>query len=252
MPPDPKADELVDCIADERLLAEDLPNLPMAVGRPEMLPPSGIRGRLVGLGATLTGVTLIAGIALIALGAIHWLTSGVDLAGILALIVGVGLAGTHWGWVHVAEATADAIEGRRNAEVRARRQQWLETIEPYTRYEVTTSVGDDGSITINRVRHRPVRTGERGFTFVREIERTETHSGDEPAAAITERAELLRREAAAATELERGRFEVAADAYETEALDHGDERQRREARRAASAALSQQINSNLRDPPVIE
>ena len=252
MPPDSNTDELVDCVADEGLLAEDLPNVPVAVGHPETIPPSRTRGRLVGVGATLTGVTLITGIALIALGAIEVLSSGVDLLAVCALVVGLVLTGTHWGWVHVAEATADAIERRRNSEILARRQQWLEAIEPYTRYEVTTSVEDDGSITISRIQLRPVRKGERGFTFVRDIERTEVHPDDEPAAAIAERAELLRREAAVDTERERARFEVAADAYQTALLGHHDERQRLEARRAASAALSQQINSNLHEPPLIE
>ena len=69
---------------------------------------------------------------------------------------------------------------------------------------------------------------------------------------MAERAELLRREAAADTDRERQRYEVAADAYETALLNADDEQERRAARRAASEALSQQINANLRDPPLTE
>lgn len=244
--------ELVDRCADESLLAGDLGSLPTAVGRPETIPPSRTRGRLVGIGATLTGVTLIAGIALIAYGAVDALSGGLRLLNAGALALGLLLAGTHWGWVHVAEATADSIEGRRNNELLARRRQWLETIKPYTRFDVSTSVGDDGSIKIVRVRHRPVSSGKRGFTFVREVEVEELHSGDEPAAAVAERAEQLRRAAALDTERERERFEVVADAYETALLGRGNEQERLAARRAASEALSEQINSHLRDPPLVE
>jgi len=35
-------------------------------------------------------------------------------------------------------------------------------------------------------------------------------------------------------------------------IDSADEQQRRLAQRAASEALSRQINSNLRDPPLLE
>ncbi len=252
MAADANAEELVGRVADDRLLDEDLANLPLTIGRPETLPASGMRGRLVGIGATLTGVTLISGIVLIVVGVIAALSSGFGLLGTIALALGVLLLSTHWGWVHVAEATADAIEARRNTEINGRRRQWLETIMPYPRYEVATSVDDDGSITIVRTQHRPVASGEHRFTFVRQIDHVEVHSGDESAAAIAERAELLRREAATDTERERHRFDVAADAYQSALLDRGDERQRLEARRAASAALSEQINSNLRDPPLVE
>jgi hypothetical protein len=245
--------ELVDLTADERLLSEDAASLPPSVGRPEALPPpSPARKRLVGLGATLTGVTLVGGAALLVAGVLTLIMNGADLLSIGALAVGGALLSTHWGWVHVAEATADSIDRRRGDQVAARRGRWLTQIKPYTRYEVTTSVDDDGSIRIVRTRHEPMPSGERRFTFAHAVEHEEVHSGEEPGAMVTERAELLRRQAASDTERERELFEIALDAYETALLNADDEQQRQAARRAASKALSEQINANLRDPPLVE
>jgi hypothetical protein len=244
--------DLVGAEPDQRLLSEDLDKLPAAVGRPEALPPSRVRRRLVGIGATLTAVSLVVGVLLVVVGAIDAISSGVDLVGVLAVAVGLVLTATHWGWVHVAEVSANALEDRSNARVLARQRQWLADIEPYTRLEVNTAVQDDGSIRIDTVRHRPVPAGAGRFTFVREIAHQERHSADEPAAAVAERAEALRREAALATEDERQRYQVAADAYGAALMGRADEEQRRLARRAASEALSHQINSNLRDPPLME
>jgi hypothetical protein len=244
--------ELVGREPDERLLSEDLDQLPEAVGRPETAPVSRTRRRVVGAGATLTGVSLVLGVLLVLAGLIEGLASGIDTTAVLALVLGVVLVGTHWGWVHVAEITANSIEGRANADVLARQRQWLAEIEPYSRVEVSTAVEDDGSITIYSVRHRPVPSGERAFTFVREVEHREVHAPDEPAAAVTERAEHLRREAALVTERERERYEVAAEAYRAALHGREDDEQRRLAQRAASEALSGQINTNLREPPLIE
>jgi hypothetical protein len=244
--------DFVDATGDARLLSEPEGKLPSSIGRPEPLPPpSAARKQIVGLGATLTGVTLVAGTALVVLGVILLIVSG-GLSAIAALVLGIVLISTHWGWVHVAELTGNAIESRHNSGALDRQRLWLEQIEPYTRYEVTTSVDEDGSIRIVRTRYEPESTGERRFTFSSRIDREEIHSADEPGAAVTERAELLRREAAADTERERQRFRVAADAYETALLNAGDERERQAARRAASEALSEQINANLREPPLVE
>jgi hypothetical protein len=244
--------ELVGCHPDERLLSEDLDKLPEGVGRPEAIPPSRARRPIVATGATLTGVSLVAGIVLIALGAIIGISDGFDLTAVLALVLGIGLAVTHWGWVHVAELTANRIEGRTQAEIAARRGQWLATIAPYTRYEVSTSVQDDGSIDIDCVRFSPMRSGPDSFTFAREIHKSEVHAPDEPAAVVSERAEELRRQAAQGTERERERYEIAAEAYTTALVGAADEEQQRVAQRAASEALSRQINAHLRDPPLIE
>lgn len=244
--------ELVGREPDERLLSQDLDKLPAAVGRPEIAPPSRSRRRIVGAGATLTGVSLVLGVVLVLVGVVDGIAGGIDVASVLAFVVGVVLIATHWGWVHVAEITANSIEGRANADVLARQRQWLSGIEPYPRIEVSTAVEDDGSITINSIRHRPVPSGEHSFTFAREVEHREVHSPDEPAASVTERAEQLRREGALATERERERYEIAAQAYESALMGRADEEQRRLARRAASEALSRQINTNLREPPLAE
>lgn len=237
---------------DERLLAEDLDQLPEAFGTPEAPLPSPVRGRIVAVGATLTGVTLVTGLALIVLGAVEAFGGGLGLGAIIALVVGLALVATHWGWVHVAEVSAEALDGRRNRDVNERRRQWLAGIEPYTSWSVSTSAGSDGSIAIVTVRYVPIASGERGFTFVREISDREVHSEEESAATVAERAELLRRHAAALTARERARYEVANDAFQRTLLDHADEQQRLAAVRAASEALSDQINSNLRDPPLME
>ncbi len=242
--------ELLECAADERLLSGDAA-LPAAVGRPLPIPVSRRRGRIVGVGATLTGATLISGIILFAVGAVEGLLDGSVLA-LAVMALGIVLIATHWGWVHVAEFTGNTIEAREARAVQARNRDWLQAIEPYTRYEVSTQVADDGSICIVRTRYQPVRTGERGFTFVAEAEHQELHGEEEPAAEVTERAELLRREAARDTERERERFQAAADAYETALLERGEESARLAARRAASQALSERINENLRDPPLLE
>ncbi len=244
--------EFVDRQPDERLLSGDLANLPEAVGRPEELVPSRSRGRIVGTGAALTAASLILGCLLLVLGFIDGVMSGVGGLSIGIVTLGAVLVATHWGWVHVAEITANSIEGRGNAQIEDRRRQWLTTIQPYARFEIYTRVEDDGAITIYRVAHRPVTSGERRFTFGREVEYEEVHSPDEPAATVAERAELLRRQAAQDTERERERYQIAADAYESVLIDHDDEQQRRLAQRAASEALSHQINSNLRDPPLVE
>lgn len=242
--------DLVDRRADERLLSER--DLPISIGRPDpMPPPSRTRGRIVALGATLTGLTLLIGIALIA-GGIAEAVSNAAVLAIALIAAGVGLVATHWGWVHVAEATGQVLERRRDSQVLDRQRRWLQEVKPYTRYEVTTHVAHEGSIHIVRTRYEPSATGEQGFTFTQQVELDEAHSGEEPAAAVAERAELMRREAAADTELERKRYEIAADAYQAALLDRDDEQQRRDARRAASEALSQQINVKLREPPLIE
>jgi hypothetical protein len=244
--------QLVGRRPDDRLLGEDIGKLPAAIGRPEEIPPSPARKRIVAIGATLTGVTLVLGTLLVVFGAVDGVVSGFDVWSVLALAAGIVLVATHWGWVHVAELSGQALERREHRDALDRRQAWLEQIEPYPRWEVGASTGDDGSIAIVTVGYRPVPCREGSFTFVREEVAREVHPGDEPAAVVTERAELLRRRAAEDTARERELYEAAHDAYEQAVLANADEQERLAAVRAASEALSERINANLREPPLVE
>jgi hypothetical protein len=252
MAPDNDVAELVGLQPDPRLLAEDAGTLPAAVGRPEEIEPSPARKRVVAIGAALTGITLVLGVLLTAFGAIDGFATGFAATSIVALLLGVVLISTHWGWVHVAELTGQRIERGANRDVIDRREAWLAEIEPYPRWEVEASTGDDGSIAIVTTRYEPVRKDEREFTFTKEVSGRERHAADEPAATVAERAELLRRQAALDTALERERYEAAHDAYEQARLADADERERLAAARAASEALSERINSHLREPPLVE
>ena len=235
-----------DLLTDERLLPE-------ALGQPPALPPPSQRHRkLVVTGATLTGVTLFGGIALTVLGAIDAFSGSLSGVGLVALVLGILMVATHWGWVHVFAFSADMIDSHRVRDAEVAREHWLETIQPYTRFEVSTDVEDDGALTISTIRYRPVPAGEGRFTFQRDVVNPERHADDEPAAQIAERAEQLRREAALETEREEARFDAAADARERAQIGQETEDEKRAARRAASEALSSQINSNLRDPPLTE
>jgi hypothetical protein len=249
---EPDLTELVSLQPDERLLGEDLAKLPDSVGEPDRLPDSPARRRIVGTGAAMTGVSLVGGVGLMVLGVVEAIDGASAALVVAAFVIGILLVATHWGWVHVAELTANNLEGRRNTSVQERRLDWLRSIEPYPRWEVSTRTAQDGSISIVTVRYGPVPSREGKFTFVREEVACEVHSGDETAAAVAERAELLRRSAAADTERERQRYQVGHDAYERARLADADEQERLAAVRAASEALSEQINSNLRNPPLVE
>ncbi len=240
--------ELANRIADERLLSEAA-SLPAEIVRPSAPIASSQRRWIVGTGATLTGVTLIGGLALVVAGIVEMISNGFGGLGLAAAIVGIVLIATHWGWVHVAEATATALEGHRERDALVDRQRWLEAIEPYTRYEVSTDVGESGVITIVRRRHAPMPSGEGRFTFATEIEHAETHSADEPGAAVAERAEALRQQAALDTDRERRRYEEVISERQTEHLRREQEQSAKDASRAESQALSERINANLRDPP---
>ncbi|HEY3946962.1 MAG TPA: hypothetical protein VGL78_17200 [Solirubrobacteraceae bacterium] len=241
--------EFLGRIADEHLLSEHSA-LPGAVARPAPILPNPRRRWIVGVGATLTGVTLVGGIALIVAALVGIIASGFGALEIAALAIGIVLVATHWGWVHVAELTAMTLEGRQERAALERTGRWLAAIEPYTRYEVSTHVGEDGAITIARTRHRPVPSGEGRFKFVAEVEHSEVHSGDEPGAVVAERAEALRRQAELDTDRERQGWAAVAGERETEQLRREQEERLKEALRAESQALSERINENLRDPPL--
>jgi hypothetical protein len=244
-------EQLLGRIADEHLLSEQSA-LPAAVPRPAPILPNQRRRWIVGVGATLTGVTLVGGIALIVAALVGIIASGFGALEIAALAIGIVLVATHWGWVHVAEFTAMSLEGRQERAALERTGRWLAAIEPYTRYEVSTHVGEDGAITIVRTGHRPVPSGEGRFTFVAEVELSEVHSADEPGAVVADRAESLRRQAALDTDRERQRWSDLAGERETEQMRREQEERLKEALRAESQALSERINANLRDPPLEE
>lgn len=248
--PDPA--QLLGRTGDEKLLEDDGRSLPESMGRPPLFPVTRARGKIVGAGATLTGVTLFGGILLTVLGVIDAVSSGFGALAWIAIVLGVVMVSTHWGWVHVAEFTATSLESKRHGEIERQRFDWLHGLEPYTRYEVSTAVEPDGSLTIATVRHRPVESTPGHFTFVQELVDPERHPDEDPAAVIAERAEQRRREAAVLTERERERYQAALDDQQRMLLGRHDEEEHLRARRAASEALADQINANLKDPPLTE
>jgi hypothetical protein len=248
---DPSPEDLVGRSADKRLLEAGADALPSSISRPVALPDPHGRSPLVATGVVLGGITLIGGIVLAVLGVVE-LLSGSALTGVIELWVGILLAATHWGWIHVGAWTSDKLRDRGNQDLVLDRQRWLDAIEPYERYEVSTQVQDDGSIAIETVCHRPSATDGEHFTFTAQRAMREVHPADEPAAKISERAELLRRHAATRTARARERYQVAAEAHEAARLKGLDEDDQRAAARAASQALSDQLNQKLRDPPLVE
>ena len=244
--------KLIGRAPDPALLDDQVGRLPDDVGRPAPIPEDRSHERIVGIGAALTGISLIGGSVLAVAGAAIAISDGGGALGVFALILGVLLVATHWGWVHFAEIGATRLDTRRLGELTAGREAWLERVEPYPRFTITTSVADDGGIVIERVAHLPVLVGADRFSFSRTVELREVHSGEEPGAEVAERAELLRHEAAADTERERERYEAARDALEHAALRDADEAERLAVVKAASQALSDQINARMREPPLIE
>lgn len=251
MSTDAELAELVGRRADAQLLGSGDELLPDEVGRPPAILPDPRRAPVVAIGATLTGLSLVGGLALLIAGVVMLIAG--DSAGAWAplLVAGGALVGTHWGWVHVAEFSATRLESAHQRRPLAAQQEWLEAIEPYTRWAVRADVEDDGTIAIERYCHRPVLVGPAGFSFERVLEQRDLLDPDSPGALVAERAELARREAAADTDRERLRYEAALAAWREAALRHEDERERRAAARAASQALSDSINRNLRDPPLV-
>lgn len=251
MPEDPEPQVLAGRSADEGLLDAGLGSLPSSIGRPVALPEKPGGSLLVAAGVAMGAVTLIGGIALAILGLVG-LINGAGLIAVGELWAGILLAATHWGWIHVGAWSHDRLQGRRHGDVADDRHRWLESIEPYERYEVGTSVDEAGAITIETVCHRPAATDTDHFTFAPQQVAVEVHSADEPAADIAERAEHLRAQAAALTAQARARYEAAEEARHVAQLKGQDEQQQMAAARAASEALSDQLNAKLRDPPLVE
>ena len=98
--------------ADRRLLDEDRFNLPDAEQyRPLAVSTHG-HGRLVAAGSALTGVTLVGGVALALYGGWEAFFNGGGTIDAILAVIGLLLAATHWGWVHVAEYLGLTLDER--------------------------------------------------------------------------------------------------------------------------------------------
>ncbi len=238
--------------ADERLLDEDRFNLPDA----EQYHGSSIsthkHDRLVAAGSALTGITLVGGAALILYGGWQLLFNGGSAFAAVLAAVGILLAGTHWGWVHVAEYVGLTIDEHQQHVIDARGRDWLASIEPYPRFSVSTSVLDDASTRVTRVLHQPVLTEQHTFSFVRETYVEKTFDADTSAEVIATTVETMRREARLETDRLSGLWEAASSAYEAALSSAHDEQQELAAQRAAATALSEHINASLLEPPLVE
>jgi hypothetical protein len=238
--------------ADRRLLAEDLANLPEVEQRHQPVVASHQHDRLVTVGSLLTGTTLIVGVAMVLYGGGEALLGSGGAFDVVLAVIGILLAGTHWGWVHVAEYVGLTIdEGqRRTAEVGER--DWLATIQPYPRFSVSTTVLSDASTRVQRFRHEPVLVTPHTFTFVRHADAEQTYDADAPAEVIASGVEAMRHQARLDTDRLRGNWEAASSAYEAALRSTDDDQQRLAAQRAAATALSEHINASLLEPPLVE
>jgi hypothetical protein len=238
--------------ADPQLLSEDLDGLSEAPLRPVSVIVADTHNRLVTAGSAMTAATLIGGVLLAIYGGEQLVTgAGGTLAVVLGLI-GILLAGTHWGWVHVAEYVGLGLDERQERGNREREQSWLATVAPYARFTIRTTVMADASIAVERVTYKPVLTSRHTFTFDRATEAVATFDADTPTHVIADRVETLRRDARLETDRLAGRWEAASSAYDAALLDADDDQQQLAARRAGALALSQHINASLLEPPLVE
>jgi hypothetical protein len=242
--------ELLGRTADERLLEAPPDDLPAALGHPPALPQAPGRRAIVAAGAVMTGLSLVLGVALAAWAVVASFTEGADLVRGIEFLVGLVLAGTHWGWVHVAELSATSLSARHGRGVIDARHAWLAAIEPYTRREVVTEVEPDGSIAIVTREFRPIARPRGRFAFARDELHRERLPEETPTAAVAERVEALRRAAAEATARRHEDYLELTESEGVRALLSADERARLEERRATARALSERLNAHLRDPPL--
>ncbi len=238
--------------ADRRLLNEDLINLPAAEQRSEPVISTHKHDRLVAAGSLLTGATLLGGAAMILFGGWELLFNGGGAFDVVVAVIGILLAVTHWGWVHVAEYIGLTIDERQRRAAQARRREWLASIQPYPRFSVSTRVLDDASTRVERVLHRPLLTDQHTFTFARETAAEKIYDADTPAAVIAASVETMRRQAQLETDRLRGLWEAASTAYQATLLSADDDQQRLAAQRAAATALSEHLNASLLEPPLVE
>jgi hypothetical protein len=238
--------------ADQRLLEDGQINLPEAERRPEPVLSTHEHDRLVAAGSLLTAITLVGGVAMVLYGGLQLLLGGGGALDAVLALIGVILAGTHWGWVHVAEYVGLTVDERRQRANDELRQEWLAAIEPYPRFSVSTRVLGDASTRVERLLHQPVLTPQHTFTFARHVDAEETYDAHTPAEVIATGVETMRRQARLETDRLRDLWEAASTAY-TAALQNADEDRRElEAQRAAATALSEHINASLLEPPLVE
>ena len=87
-------------------------NLPAAEQYHEPAVVTHKHDRLVAAGSVLTGASLIGGAALALYGGWEVLFNGGGAFGVVLAVIGILLAATHWGWVHVAEYVGVTIDER--------------------------------------------------------------------------------------------------------------------------------------------
>ena len=237
---------------DPRLLDDDLTTLPDTERRRESPASTRRHERLVATGSLLTGVSLIGGLALLLYAGARLLFD--NGGGLDAALAGVGLVlvATHWGWVHGAEYVGLSIDARHAREIEGRRSQWLATIEPYPRFSVGTSVGDDGATHVQCFLHRPLLTDRNTFTFVRERGIEHIHQVDTAAEVIATDVETMRRRARLQTDRVRELWNAASTAYSAALLSAQDDQERLAAKVSAARALSEHLNASLLESPLVE
>jgi hypothetical protein len=238
--------------ADREVLGLGLEGLPDSPPAPVPVALAGAHKRLVVAGSLMTAVSLIGGGALALYGIEQLLFGAGGAAAAVMAVIGLLLAGTHWGWVHVAEYIGLGIDQRQERTNRERADAWLATVSPYPRFAVTTRVLADASTSVERVSFRPVLTPQRTFTFDRLTEGAELFDADAAAQTIAGRVETLRREARLKTDRRRELWEAGALAYAAALSSADDDREQIAAKRAAALALSQHLNASLREPPLAE
>jgi hypothetical protein len=238
--------------ADARLLVDDLAGLPDSGPRPVSVVRTERHDRLVAAGSVMTGVTLIGGGGLAIVGGEQAIFGAGSALAVVAAVIGVVLAGTHWGWVHVAEYVGLGIDQRQERANSAGVNAWLREIAPYPRFAVTTDVTADAATRIDRVSFTPVLTPHHTFTFDRATRTEAIFDADTPAEVIADRAETLRREARLQTDRQQRLWEAASTAYAAALSEADDDQQQLAARRAGAQALSEHINASLSEPPLVE
>src|SRR5437588_6081855 len=120
--------------ADERLLGEDLADMPGAERYREPPISTHKHNRLVAAGSVMTAATLIGGTAMLLYAAWRILFHSGGALDVAIAAIGLLLVVTHWGWVHVAEYVGLTIDGRQERALGERRRAWLESVEPYPRF----------------------------------------------------------------------------------------------------------------------